>query len=127
MFNFFGLRKETTKRLTPEKETDGFVLIGETAEEQHGKLTNTNIVQQETNTSSWPGAVNNDQHKQTTEGAPLSSDVLADIPFTLAPHVLVLQTSFPDLPHALLLQDMNENLAKYEYDFSLENTVLYDS
>lgn len=52
-------------------------------------------------------------------------DLLGDVPFTLAPHVLAMQASFPLLPDVLVSQDLN--LASFHYDFTLENSVLHNS
>lgn len=54
-------------------------------------------------------------------------DLLGDVPFTLAPHVLAMQTGFPVIPDVLLSRDINYNLSNFQYDFSLENSVLYSS
>lgn len=54
-------------------------------------------------------------------------DLLGDVPFTLAPHVLAVQTGFPVIPDVLLSRDINYNLSSFQYDFSLENSVLYSS
>lgn len=54
-------------------------------------------------------------------------DLLGDVPFTLAPHVLAMQTGFPVIPDVLLSRDINYNLSSFQYDFSLENSVLYSS
>ncbi|XP_041039020.1 UBAP1-MVB12-associated (UMA)-domain containing protein 1 isoform X2 [Carcharodon carcharias] len=68
------------------------------------------------------------QMKQTLKSFPVTVELLSDVPFTLAPHVLALQASFHDLPAALhLSKNMNENVANFWYDFTLENSVLSDS
>ncbi|MBN3302043.1 UMAD1 protein, partial [Amia calva] len=64
---------------------------------------------------------------QGAEAAPLMPELLGDVPFTLAPHVLAMQTDVTDLPNVLLSQDINDNLASFRYDFTLENSVLCDS
>lgn len=60
---------------------------------------------------------------QTFKDFPLSAELLNDVPFTLAPHILAIHASFQDLPASLLLSK-NENLARFGYDFTLENSVL---
>ncbi|XP_078094211.1 UBAP1-MVB12-associated (UMA)-domain containing protein 1 isoform X2 [Mustelus asterias] len=68
------------------------------------------------------------QMKQTIESFPVTADLLSDVPFTLAPHILAVQSSFQDLPATLHLpKNMNENIANFWYDFTLENSVLSDS
>lgn len=51
-------------------------------------------------------------------------ELLGDIPFTLAPHVLAMQAGL--IPDVLFSQDINYNLAHFQYDFTLENSVLHD-
>lgn len=53
-------------------------------------------------------------------------DLLGDVPFTLAPHVLAMQAGFPVIPDVLLSRDINYNLASFQYDFTLENSVLHN-
>lgn len=52
-------------------------------------------------------------------------DLLGDVPFTLAPHVLAMQAAFPLVPDVLGSQDFS--LANFHYDFTLENSVLHHS
>uniref|UniRef100_A0A3Q2ZAV7 UMA domain-containing protein n=1 Tax=Kryptolebias marmoratus TaxID=37003 RepID=A0A3Q2ZAV7_KRYMA len=54
-------------------------------------------------------------------------DLLGDIPFTLAPHVLAVQAGFSMVPDVLLSRDINYNLASFQYDFTLENSVLHSN
>ncbi|NXT63099.1 UMAD1 protein, partial [Chaetops frenatus] len=63
---------------------------------------------------------------QALESSPLMSDLLSDVPFALAPHVLAVQGTRSDLPDRLLTYDINENLSRFWYDFTLENSVLCD-
>lgn len=58
--------------------------------------------------------------------APLP-DLLGDVPFTLAPHVLAMQAGLPLIPDVLLSRDINYNLASFQYDFTLENSVLHNA
>ncbi|XP_067860199.1 UBAP1-MVB12-associated (UMA)-domain containing protein 1 isoform X2 [Heptranchias perlo] len=68
------------------------------------------------------------QVNQTLENFPLTAELLSDVPFTLAPHILAIQASFHDLPATMHLpENINENLASFWYDFTLENSVLCDS
>lgn len=57
---------------------------------------------------------------------PSLTDLLGDVPFTLAPHVLAMQAGFTLMPDVLLSRDINYNLANFQYDFTLENSVLYN-
>ncbi|KAM9216063.1 UBAP1-MVB12-associated (UMA)-domain containing protein 1 isoform 2-T2 [Dugong dugon] len=64
---------------------------------------------------------------QTLENSSFMAELLSDVPFTLAPHVLAVQGPISDLPDHLLSYDVSENLSRFWYDFSLENSVLCDS
>lgn len=153
MFNLFGFRKET-KKSTSEKETEGgFVIVGETVEEQRQKMQTLNITQPSTNvivqpsktsrplpphpvdptfpvafssTSLPPGPSSSSVGVGSDHAAPALPDLLGDIPFTLAPHVLAMQAGFPLIPDVLLSRDINYNLASFQYDFTLENSVLHN-
>lgn len=61
------------------------------------------------------------------EAASALPDLLGDIPFTLAPHVIAMQAGFPVVSDVLLSFNVNYNLASYKYDFTLENSVLHNS
>ncbi|KAF7252620.1 UBAP1-MVB12-associated (UMA)-domain containing protein 1 [Varanus komodoensis] len=54
-------------------------------------------------------------------------ELLSDVPFTLAPHVLAVQDTCNDLPRQLLSCDVTDNLTRFWYDFTLENSVLCES
>lgn len=56
----------------------------------------------------------------------LTAELLSDVPFTLAPHVLAAQGTISDLPDHLLAYDVGDNLSRFWYDFTLENSVLCD-
>ncbi|XP_051271374.1 UBAP1-MVB12-associated (UMA)-domain containing protein 1 isoform X2 [Dicentrarchus labrax] len=146
MFSFLGLRKDS-KKSTSEKEVDGgFVVIGETAEEQRRKMQTMNIAQLSTNVIVLPSkpfctvpAQPDTKHPTAlpttsplagtlvVEAAPNVPDLLGDVPFTLAPHVLAMQAGFPLIPDMLLSRDLNYNLASFQYDFTLENSVLQNA
>ena len=61
------------------------------------------------------------------EAAAILPDLLGDIPFTLAPHVMAMQAGFPQVTDVLLSFNINYNMPSYKYDFSLENSVLHNS
>lgn len=147
MLNFFGLRKEA-KKSTSEKEVDGgFVIVGETVEEQRRKMQSMNIAQpsayvivQPSKSSCLAPALPTDTKHPTAlpttaptagtsavESASTIPDLLGDVPFTLAPHVLAMQAGFPLIPDVLLSRDINYNLASFQYDFTLENSVLHNA
>ncbi|POI25910.1 hypothetical protein CIB84_010340, partial [Bambusicola thoracicus] len=58
------------------------------------------------------------------ESSPFMSDLLSDVPFALAPHVLAVQGTHNDVPDRLLTYNINDNLSRFWYDFTLENSVL---
>ncbi|XP_045913812.1 UBAP1-MVB12-associated (UMA)-domain containing protein 1 isoform X2 [Micropterus dolomieu] len=147
MFSFFGLRKDS-KKSTPEKEVDGgFVIIGETVDDQRRRMQNLNVAQLSTNVVVQPSKSSCAVPAQPTytmhptalpttapiagtsavEAASTLPDLLGDIPFTLAPHVLAMQAGFPLIPDVLLSRDINYNLSSFQYDFTLENSVLHNA
>nr|XP_021497914.1 UBAP1-MVB12-associated (UMA)-domain containing protein 1 [Meriones unguiculatus] len=63
---------------------------------------------------------------QPLEKNSLAAELLSDVPFTLAPHVLAVQGTVSDLPEHLLSYDAGDNLSRFWYDFTLENSVLCD-
>ncbi|XP_028255362.1 UBAP1-MVB12-associated (UMA)-domain containing protein 1 [Parambassis ranga] len=142
MFSFLGLRKDS-KKSTSEKEADGgFVIIGETFEEQRKKMQtmnitqpSTNVIVQPSNSCSYPAqpVASASPNLEPVVGPPAAEsastlpDLLGDIPFTLAPHVLAMQTGFTLIPDVLLSRDINYNLANFQYDFTLEKSVLHNA
>lgn len=137
MFHFFRKPPESKKPSVPEKEADGFVLLGETANERRmearGETSDIEGSQPletgQENASSVTVAGSEAENKagQTLENSSLMAELLNDVPFTLAPHVLAVQGTVSDLPDHLLSYDVSENLSRFWYDFSLENSVLCDS
>ncbi|DAA30770.1 TPA: hypothetical protein BOS_4082 [Bos taurus] len=137
MFHFFRKPLESKKPSVPETEADGFVLLGDTAHEQRvaarGKTSdvedNQPLETGKENSSSVTVAGPETETKagQTLENSSLMAELLSDVPFTLAPHVLAVQGTISDLPDHLLSYDVSENLSRFWYDFTLENSVLYGS
>ncbi|XP_067111905.1 UBAP1-MVB12-associated (UMA)-domain containing protein 1 [Osmerus mordax] len=146
MLSFLGLRKDS-KKSTSERETDGFVIIGDTAEEQWQKTQTVKTSQLATNVIVGPSKPFCPSPVRTAEGVQLPPvlppvmsspgpatvevalslpELLGDVPFTLAPHILAMQAGFPLLPELRLSRDINDNLANFHYDFTLENSVLCD-
>nr|XP_025859610.1 UBAP1-MVB12-associated (UMA)-domain containing protein 1 isoform X4 [Vulpes vulpes] len=136
MFHFFRKSPESKKPSVPDTEADGFVLLGDAAPEQEvaakGKTSEAEGSQpletgKETS-SSVTGAGPEVENKagQTLENNSLMAELLNDVPFTLAPHVLAVQGTISDLPDHLLSYDVSENLSRFWYDFTLENSVLCD-
>ncbi|KAM4874970.1 UBAP1-MVB12-associated (UMA)-domain containing protein 1 isoform 2-T2 [Thomomys bottae] len=52
---------------------------------------------------------------QMLENSALMAELLSDVPFTLAPHVLAVQGTISDLPDHLLSYDVSENLSRFCY------------
>ncbi|XP_077621473.1 UBAP1-MVB12-associated (UMA)-domain containing protein 1 [Crocuta crocuta] len=136
MFHFFRKFPESKKPSVPETEADGFVLLGDTVHEQRtaarGKTSEEEGSQPletgKENSSSVTVAGPEMENKagQTLENNSLMAELLNDVPFTLAPHVLAVQGTIGDLPDHLLSYDVSENLSRFWYDFTLENSVLCD-
>lgn len=147
MFSFLGLRKDS-KKSTSDKEADGgFVIIGETVEEQRRKMQTMNLTQPSTNVivqpsrapCTVPAQPTDTKHPvallttapvagtSSVETASALPDLLGDVPFTLAPHILAMQAGLPLIPDVLLSRDINYNLANFQYDFTLENSVLHNA
>ncbi|KAM3858052.1 UBAP1-MVB12-associated (UMA)-domain containing protein 1 [Diretmus argenteus] len=147
MFSFLGLRKDS-KKSSSEREADGgFVIIGETVEEQRQKMQAKNIMKPSTSVivqpskssctaparpseagtfpTAFPAAVPT-AGPSAMDGAAGLPDLLGDVPFTLAPHIQAMQAGFSLIPDVLLSRDINYNLANFQYDFTLENSVLCD-
>ncbi|XP_034561164.1 UBAP1-MVB12-associated (UMA)-domain containing protein 1 [Notolabrus celidotus] len=149
MFSFLGLRKDSKKSSTEKEVEGGFVIIGETVEEQRRKMQAMNIAQPSTNVvvhssrsscrapaPAPPISTNLPAPLPTfaqaagasaVEAAPSLPDLLGDVPFALAPHILAMQTGFPLIPDVLMSRDINYNLATFQYDFTLENSVLHNA
>lgn len=146
MFSFLGLRKDSKKSTTEREADGGFVIIGETAEEQRqksqvmpGPRPSTNVMVLPSKRSGAPpdtplpaapppgtaAAVAVAPAPEAWSGA--LPDLLGDVPFTLAPHLQAAQTGMARIPDVLLSRDINYNLANFQYDFSLENSVLHNA
>uniref|UniRef100_A0A8I6B0V5 Glucocorticoid induced 1 n=1 Tax=Rattus norvegicus TaxID=10116 RepID=A0A8I6B0V5_RAT len=157
MFHFFRKPAESKKPSVPEPEADGFVLLGDTANEvrcktseaegsqsseisalsqhQRGFLwqqmgtdaeTHSQTGKEDTSSVTVSGPETGNQAGQTPENNSLTAELLSDVPFTLAPHVLAAQGIISDLPDHLLSHDVGDNLSRFWYDFTLENSVLCD-
>ncbi|XP_014440545.1 UBAP1-MVB12-associated (UMA)-domain containing protein 1 [Tupaia chinensis] len=137
MFHFFRKPVESKKPSVPETEADGFVLLGDTTNTQ-GMAVKDKTSEIEGNQPLETGTENSsnvtvtspeveNKAGQTLENSSLMAELLSDVPFTLAPHVLAVQGTISDLPDHLLSYDVSENLSRFWYDFTLENSVLCDS
>uniref|UniRef100_A0A8D0GSJ7 UBAP1-MVB12-associated (UMA) domain containing 1 n=1 Tax=Sphenodon punctatus TaxID=8508 RepID=A0A8D0GSJ7_SPHPU len=141
MFSFFRKSQEPKKVSAPEREADGFVLLGDTVNEQRraskdktsfpvmGPMYDQPLQTNADNRShlSRAGAEAGNEMHPNLESNPFISELLNDVPFTLAPHVLAIQDTCNELPEQLLTYDINDNLTRFWYDFTLENSVLCDS
>ncbi|XP_065443102.1 UBAP1-MVB12-associated (UMA)-domain containing protein 1 isoform X17 [Chrysemys picta bellii] len=72
------------------------------------------------------GAEEGNETSQHLESNHFMSEFLSDVPFTLAPHVLAVQDTSNGLPDQLLSDNINDDLSRFWYDFTLENSVLCD-
>ncbi|XP_059113352.1 UBAP1-MVB12-associated (UMA)-domain containing protein 1 isoform X2 [Peromyscus eremicus] len=133
MFHFFRKPPESKKPSVPEPEADGFVLLGDTANEMRCKTSEAEGGQslqsskEDTSSVTVADSETGNQAGQTLENNSQTAELLSDVPFTLAPHVLAVQGTIGDLPDHLLSYDVGDNLSRFWYDFTLENSVLCDS
>uniref|UniRef100_A0A8C5T2V5 UBAP1-MVB12-associated (UMA) domain containing 1 n=1 Tax=Malurus cyaneus samueli TaxID=2593467 RepID=A0A8C5T2V5_9PASS len=134
MFSFFRKSQDSKKVTVPEREADGFVIVGDTADDQNRESkdktsfpeTRPGYNQPPQSQLSVSSTEVGNQRGQTLESSPFMSDLLSDVPFALAPHVLAVQGTHTDVPDRLLTYDINDNLSRFWYDFTLENSVLCD-
>ncbi|XP_048057094.1 UBAP1-MVB12-associated (UMA)-domain containing protein 1 isoform X2 [Megalobrama amblycephala] len=117
----------------------------ETVEDQRQKIQSMNIEQPATNVivqpskpssarnrgftetaqpSSQPTSAKMSSETHSVDATPALTELLGDIPFTLAPHILAMQAGLPFVTDITLPHDINDKLANFRYDFSLENSVL---
>ncbi|XP_062461002.1 UBAP1-MVB12-associated (UMA)-domain containing protein 1 [Pezoporus occidentalis] len=140
MFSFFRKSQDSKKVTVPEREADGFVIVGDTIDDQSRESKDKTSFPEtrpmykqpsQTNTGhrsqlSVSSAEVGNERSQNLESSPFMSDLLSDVPFALAPHVLAVQGTRNDVPDRLLTYDINDNLSRFWYDFTLENSVLCD-
>ncbi|EDL13930.1 UBAP1-MVB12-associated (UMA)-domain containing protein 1 isoform 1 [Mus musculus] len=81
---------------------------------------------EDTSSVTVSGPETENQTGQTLQNNSLTAELLSDVPFTLAPHVLAAQGTISDLPDHVLSYDVGDNLSRFWYDFTLENSVLCD-
>lgn len=135
MFNFFRKSQDTKKNPASEKESDGFVFLGQTPAERRdstppypGSDLPYNLPYQ-LPPGNFPQMNSNDSGaakitSQVSEGNPTMADLLNDIPFILAPHVQEVQNICQELPEPVPVYSLDETFARFHYDFTLENSVL---
>ncbi|XP_040208213.1 UBAP1-MVB12-associated (UMA)-domain containing protein 1 [Rana temporaria] len=135
MFNFFRKGQDAKKSPTRDKETDEFVFLGQTpTERQNGvapypasDLPYSLPYQMQ---PAIPPQLNRGDPaatkwtNQLSEGNPAMADLLDDIPFILAPHVLEVQNICQELPEPVPNYNLDESFSRFHYDFTLENSVL---
>nr|XP_013013737.1 UBAP1-MVB12-associated (UMA)-domain containing protein 1 isoform X1 [Cavia porcellus] len=134
MFHFFKKSPESKKPSVSDTEADGFVLLGDKTNDPGDKTSeaesNQTLETSRENSASVTVAGGPEMEReagQTLESSSLMPELLSDVPFTLAPHILAVQGTISDLPDHLLSYDVSENLLRFWYDFTLENSVLCDS
>ncbi|XP_064023271.1 UBAP1-MVB12-associated (UMA)-domain containing protein 1 [Pogoniulus pusillus] len=140
MFSFFRKSQESKKITVPEREADGFVIVGDTIDDHNRESKDKTSFPETRPNYNQPPQLNTGHRSQLTpsstevgnersqnlEGSSLMSDLLSDVPFALAPHVLAVQGTRSDVPDRLLTYDVTESLSRFWYDFTLENSVLCD-
>ncbi|NXJ10864.1 UMAD1 protein, partial [Odontophorus gujanensis] len=132
MFNFFRKSQDSKKITVQEREADGFVIVGKRCFSAcclASKLLFFCSLQMNTGHRSEltvSRAEEGNERSQNLESSPFMSDLLNDVPFALAPHVLAVQGTYNDVPDRLLTYNINDNLSRFWYDFTLENSVLCD-
>ncbi|XP_053719370.1 UBAP1-MVB12-associated (UMA)-domain containing protein 1 [Synchiropus splendidus] len=138
MLSFFGLRKDSKKSQSEKESEGGFVIIGETVEEQQHKKRSANFIHRSTNVIVVPAKPSCSALTKTsptatqTRPAPVEEeavalpDLLKDVPFTLAPHVKAIQMRC-SVPCLLEIEDMKCNVSHFHYEFTLENSVLQNA
>ncbi|XP_065587300.1 UBAP1-MVB12-associated (UMA)-domain containing protein 1 [Cyrtonyx montezumae] len=140
MFSFFRKSQDSKKITVQEREADGFVIVGDTADDQNRETKDKTSFPEsrpmynqppQTNTGhrselTVSRAEEGNERSQNLESSPFMSDLLSDVPFALAPHVLAVQGTHSDVPDRLLTYNISDNLSRFWYDFTLENSVLCD-
>ncbi|XP_044150292.1 LOW QUALITY PROTEIN: UBAP1-MVB12-associated (UMA)-domain containing protein 1 [Bufo gargarizans] len=135
MFSFFRKSQDTKKHPVSDKETDGFVFLGQTPAERRDstppfpssdlpynlpyQMPPGNFSQVNSNDSASAKVAS-----QISEGNSTMSDLLNDIPFILAPQVQEVQNICHELPEPVTVYSLDETFARFHYDFTLENSVL---
>ncbi|NWX45427.1 UMAD1 protein, partial [Steatornis caripensis] len=140
MFSFFRKSQDSKKVTVSEREADGFVIVGDTIDDQSKESKDKTSFPETRPMYDQPPQINTGHRSQLTvssaelgnersqnlESSPFMSDLLSDVPFALAPHVLAVQGARNDVPDRLLTYDISDNLSRFWYDFTLENSVLCD-
>ncbi|XP_015137389.1 UBAP1-MVB12-associated (UMA)-domain containing protein 1 isoform X1 [Gallus gallus] len=138
MFSFFRKGQDSKKITVQEREADGFVIVGDTADDQNRETKDKTSFPETRPIYNQPPQINTGHRSELTlsraevgnerspnlESSPFMSDLLSDVPFALAPHVLAVQGTHNDVPDRLLTYNINDNLSRFWYDFTLENSVL---
>ncbi|XP_053119074.1 UBAP1-MVB12-associated (UMA)-domain containing protein 1 isoform X2 [Hemicordylus capensis] len=124
MFSFFRKSPDTKKVLVTEKEADGFVFLGSTVNEERNeskdKTSFGNAGSEYDQTSQTNGSKLTEagpemgtEKNQNVESNLSMLELLSDVPFTLAPHVLAAQDSCNDFPKQLFSSDISDNLTRF--------------
>uniref|UniRef100_A0A098M0Q0 Putativegene supported by AK027125 n=1 Tax=Hypsiglena sp. JMG-2014 TaxID=1550645 RepID=A0A098M0Q0_9SAUR len=140
MFSLFRKNQDTKKVQVADKEEDGFVFLGNTINEERNNSENKPPLCVTGGPFDPTSQANSENQSKLTEADieleakksqnMESSSVLefpSDVPFTLAPHILAVQDTCNDFSRQLISCDVNDNLARFWYDFTLENSVLCES
>ncbi|XP_070585255.1 UBAP1-MVB12-associated (UMA)-domain containing protein 1 [Erythrolamprus reginae] len=140
MFSLFRKNQDTKKVVVTDKEEDGFVFLGNTINEERNNSENkpplcvtgaqfdpTSQANSENQSKLTEADIELEAKKsQNVENSSLL-EFPSDVPFALAPHILEVQDTCNDFSRQLISCDVNDNLARFWYDFTLENSVLCES
>ncbi|XP_021241640.1 UBAP1-MVB12-associated (UMA)-domain containing protein 1 isoform X1 [Numida meleagris] len=140
MLSWLRKSQDSKKITVQEREADGFVIVGDTADDQNRETKDKTSFPETRPMYDQPPQINTghqseltvsraevgNERSQNLESSPFMSDLLNDVPFALAPHVLAVQSTHNDVPDRLLTYNINDNLSRFWYDFTLENSVLCD-
>ncbi|KAM3822166.1 UBAP1-MVB12-associated (UMA)-domain containing protein 1 isoform 1-T2 [Vipera latastei] len=140
MFNLFRKGQDSKKIVVTDKEADGFVFLGTTINEERNNSENKPPLSvmgtqfdhtSQANSGNQSKLTEADTEREAKKSQNMeNSSVLEfpnDVPFALAPHILAMQDTCNDFSRQLISCHVNDNLARFWYDFTLENSVLCES
>ncbi|XP_013909976.1 PREDICTED: UBAP1-MVB12-associated (UMA)-domain containing protein 1 [Thamnophis sirtalis] len=140
MFSLFRKSQDTKKVAVTDKEVDGFVFLGNTINEERKNSENkpplcvtgpqfdpTSQANSENQSKLTEADIEPEAKKSQNMESSSVLEFPSDVPFALAPHILAVQDTCNDFSRQLISCDVNDNLARFWYDFTLENSVLCES
>uniref|UniRef100_UPI00358F3A92 UBAP1-MVB12-associated (UMA)-domain containing protein 1 n=1 Tax=Myxine glutinosa TaxID=7769 RepID=UPI00358F3A92 len=127
VWELFGLKKSKDSGLPlplpKELGEGGFVIV-----DTNGEAAEMDMLQPHGLTTPYPANPSVESAVALQEGAASHQSSLGDVPFTLAPRVQLRRLCNDETLTAVFLQleQIDEKLASYAYDFQLELSVLCD-